>query len=364
MAPSVDSLAAFASNQLKTTEQDISSIIKLFRVTLLGGGSLLLFILMISGVILLRSLALPIREASIVANQLISGNLKIKIPALGNGDEIGELSRALAVFGATLEEVVQLRIDTEVARAAAIGAEERLQEKMDAIEQATDTVEHVVATEKVSVEEEKTQLPQPREHELRPIASSNVLTGPISTISQQVAQSSKNVTDAAYEAERAGALTQGLTNAVSRLAEIKELLSEVEEQADFLVFKRGSRFPRNGDAPGNLVVLSPENRSSSDQLGVGDEAVGKRFDIIRAANTQVTRAIKDISELIGDAKNTAHEIAANSSGQALKITSDLLKQSEYLRWMLNEQVGKLEMGPDSYNSDDVSDTGHKPPPST
>ncbi|MBT3764957.1 MAG: hypothetical protein HOF84_03810, partial [Rhodospirillales bacterium] len=95
------------------------------------------------------------------------------------------------------------------------------------------------------------------------------------------------------------------------------------------------------------------------------EAVGKRFDIIRATNTQISRAIKDISELIGDAKETAHAIAANSSEQALKITSDLLKQSEYLRWMLNEQVGKLEKKPDDYDEDDESsEFGHNQPPSS
>jgi methyl-accepting chemotaxis protein len=367
MLPSVDGLTTFASNNLKSNEQNAGHIGVLTRVSLVGGGGLLLFMLMISGIVLLRSLTLPIRESAAAASQLVSGNLDVEIPALGNGDEIGELARALAIFGATLDEVLELRSDAEIARAAAEEAEARLQERAEAIEEASNEVEPVVEEEPVVEKEEKlqTQVPQRQEPETRPSVPSNALTGPISTISQQVAQSSKNVTDAAYEAERTGALTQGLTDAVRRLAEIKGLLSEVEEQADFLVFKPGSRFPRNGDVPGNLVVLSPENRSSSDQLGIGDEAVGKRFDIIRATNTQISRAIKDISELIGDAKDTSHEIAANSSEQALKITSDLLKQSEYLRWMLNEQVGKLEKRPDDHDEEESSsEYGHKPPPSS
>jgi methyl-accepting chemotaxis protein len=367
MIPSVDGLSAFASNNLKINEQNVGSIGALSRVSLVGGGGLLLFMLMISGIILLRSLTLPISESASAASQLVSGNLEVEIPALGNGDEIGELARALAIFGATLDEVLELRTDAEIARAAAEEAEARLEETAQEIEDAANEAEPVMEEEAAVEKEEQlqAQVLQRQEPETRPSVPSNALTGPISTISQQVAQSSKNVTDAAYEAERTGALTQGLTDAVRRLAEIKDLLSGVEEQADFLVFKPGSRFPRKGDIHGNLVVLSPENRSSSDQLGIGDEAVGKRFDIIRATNNQISRAIKDISELISDAKNTAHEIASNSSEQALKITSDLLKQSEYLRWMLNEQVGKLEKRSDQDDEEEnSSDYGHKPPPSS
>jgi methyl-accepting chemotaxis protein len=364
MLPSVDGLSAFASNNLRLNQEKAVSIGALTRILLGGGGALLLFMLMIFGIILLRSLTVPINEAATAASQLVLGNLEVEIPALGNADEIGELARALAIFGATLDEILELRTEAKIARASAEDTEARLQEKLGEIK---NEAEPIVEEEPVVEKEKKiqAQLLQRQEPETRPIVSSNALTGPISTISKQVAQSSKNVTDAAYEAERTGALTQGLTDAVMRLVEIKNLLSDVEEQADFLVFKPGSRFSRNGDTPGNLVVLSPENRSSSDQLGIGDEAVGKRFDIIRTTNTQISRAITDISELIGSAKNTAYEIASNSSEQALKITSDLLKQSEYLRWMLNEQVGKLEKRPDDYDEEESSsEYANKPPPTS
>ena len=375
MIPSVDTLAGFAGNQIKTTERNLRETEKLTRVSLVGGGGFLLIIMTITGIILLRSLTLPIRETAVAAGKLVSGESDVEVPALGNADEIGELARALAIFGATLEEVVQLRSEAQIALAAAEEAEAALQGQTDATADETEAPAPVVAEAVVTVEPIKApapaletpqvQLPQPQEPEYRPSVPSNALTGPISTISQQVAQSSKNVTDAAYEAERTGALTQRLTGAVRRLTEVRELLSEVEEQTDFLVFKPGSKFPREGDAPANLVVLTPESRSSSDQLGVGEEAVGKRFDIIRATNTQVTRAIKDISELIGDAKNTAHDIATTSSEQALKITSDLLKQSEYLRWMLNEQVSKLDRKPSGYEEDNgSSEFSHNQPPNS
>ena len=376
MIPSVDSLAGFAGNQIKLMERNLNESVRITRIALVGSSGFLLILMAITGIILIRSLTLPIRESAAAAGKLVSGESDVEIPALGNADEIGELARALAIFGATLEEVVQLRGEAQLARAAAEEAEAELLAKTDTV--ADEKVEEMPAEEvkaapieveapapAPAAETSPAQLPQPQEPEPRPSVPSNALTGPISTISQQVAQSSKNVTDAAYEAERTGALTQGLTEAVRRLSEVSKLLSGVEEQADFLVFKPGSKFPRDGDTPANLVVLSPESRSSSDQLGVGEEAVGKRFDIIRATNTQISRAIKDISELIGDAKETAHAIAANSSEQALKITSDLLKQSEYLRWMLNEQVGKLEKKPDDYDEDDESsEFGHNQPPSS
>jgi len=377
MIPSVDSLAGFAGNQIKIMERNLRDSLKMSRIVLVGGSGFLLILMAITGFILIRSLTLPIRESAAAAGKLVSGESDIEIPALGNADEIGELARALAIFGATLEEVVQLRSEAQLARAAKEEAEAKLLVKTDAIADEEEKAKPAEAAQAAPIEVEApvpetpapkappAQLPQPQEPESRPSVPSNALTGPISTISQQVAQSSQNVTDAAYEAERTGALTQGLTEAVRRLSEVSRLLSGVEEQADFLVFKPGAKFPRDGDTPANLVVLSPESRSSSDQLGVGEEAVGKRFDTIRATNTQISRAIKDISELIGDAKNTAHAIATNSSEQALKITSDLLKQSEYLRWMLNEQVGKLEKKSDGYDEDnEPSEFGQNEPPSS
>ena len=165
------------------------------------------------------------------------------------------------------------------------------------------------------------------------------LPGQITVASQQLAKSSQIVSAAAYEAERTGSMIKGLVEAMAKIEEVDTLLANIVSQTDFIV-------PQADAEDSSLVVLTSDYKKASGQeTGTpvdGDEAIGQRFDAIRAATNQAAWSIKDVAGIIVQVKEVASEIASTSSAEALEITTELLEQSEHLRGMLDSLVTKIQ----------------------
>jgi len=192
-------------------------------------------------------------------------------------------------------------------------------------------------------------------------AAESALPGSISSISQQVARSSENVSHAALEAERTGTMIRGLTGAAEKITEVGILLNQINEQTDLLVVTPGRDVDqdRNGPKDSNLVVLSSGPRAPTGAEGRDDTSIGRRFDVIRSTANQATWAVRDIGDTISQVRELALEIAEVSSAEALEVTAELLEQSEHLRGMLDALIDKIQTDPESGESGEPVSTGGK-----
>ncbi|HIJ44132.1 MAG: hypothetical protein QF511_06850 [Rhodospirillales bacterium] len=442
LAPSMESLTAFASDKALAAaeaEQELRSFVRFgapaFTVALL-------LVLTLSGFVLMRSIAVPIRTVAGAALGLAEGKENVTIPLLGNIDDVGELARALASMqaalagvellregletktaeavkgGAAVTELARMRIDLADAKeeaemyqtgeadaarlriemeslqaeaekaAAALGEAAQLRndlanasaeiesgeaevarlrsevevlgaevEKSEAtvieaallrmdLESTKAELEHAEAAAKSGLAKNLEDLepagaplaragsPPPPAEETPPSA--------ISSISKQVAMSSESVSAAAYEAERIGTLIRGIFDAAEKIGEVEKLLATINEQTNLLVFKPGITDGRGVGEADNLVVLSSDQRSAPEQSGLGEDAIGQRFDIIRSTTGQITWAVRDLGRTINSIKDIALDVAETSSAEAMKVTTELLEQSEYLREMLDTLVNRIQ----------------------
>ncbi len=366
LLPSLSGITDFAKRNSILVQEQTRKTHQMVRTAALAGGSGLLIVLGILGLILLSSLASPIHALAKAADKLVAGDRQTTLPAMGNHDEIGEVARALSIFKETLGEAGQLQKELQMTRHALETAQRDAQAARDELEMQLQSQAQIPETAAepppepaptlmpeeppAEPEPQPTETPQPAIQqqaapEAPPTQGTAVVPAPsdsIATLSEQLAQSSQTVSAAAFEAERTSTLIRGLTDAEAKLQRLDPLIRIIGKQTNFLAFPKGAeKSGRSADTHRNLVVLSSEKESSKTQLGIGEEDIKKRFETIRKAAVQIMRNVRDVTQTVTDTKGVALDLAASSSADALEITTDLLEQSENLRGMLNDLIGTL-----------------------
>ncbi len=398
MTTNLDNLAAAADGILKKSERDSRRIKDILQILLPAGGAVLLLVIILFGHIVMRSIAMPLRAVATAARKLAAGENEVPIPALGNKDEIGDIAFALADIKTSLAEAEKIRKDLSEAKddtgstKTAMDENAWLRKDLEAAMEETVRLREAVDEAKLKVEKGETaaieaallriDLATTKAELEKAIAAKSLdsgpsdamandpgqdkhrpRSGPISTVSQKLAISSKVASAAAYEAERTGTLIRGLNNAAEKIAEVETMLGIIGEQTDVIVYPPDVKEPPRGDASSNLVVLTSEYRNAVDQASgqtsgkttETNEVIGQRFDAIRTTTNKVTWAVRDISETINEVKKLAFEIASASSEEALKVTSELLEQSEHLRGMLGSLMDNMRGGGSDQADSDPGD---------
>ncbi|MEE8393586.1 MAG: HAMP domain-containing protein [Rhodospirillales bacterium] len=403
LTTNLDNLSSFAQERHKASARDELKTHRLVQTLLPAGGAALLLAVILFGHVLMRSIAAPVQAMAAATGKLAAGDDEAPIPALGNEDEVGELAFALTGIKARLAQANQLQSNIDAIKAeadngkaalaetswlrkdmkAALAEAANLRKELEetkALAEKGETAAIEAALLRIDLEATKAEVEKfeaaaresaaPAEQPDQP--SKKQLSSPISTISQQIFQASQNASAAAYDAERTGTLIRGLGDAAEKIAEVESLLAAITEQTDVIVYPADpAEFP-HGDAGDNLVVLTSEYRSAVDQAspqgaartGEANEAFGQRFDSIRATTNKMTWAIREISETLGEVKKLAMEIASASSAEAMKMTSELLEQSEHLRGMLGSLIDNMGDAPSLEQSDDAAPEQKKETPTS
>ncbi len=330
MLPSVDGLATFAEDGLAAAARAAEQARTFARMLVAGGVGAILALLTLVGIVIVRSIATPVRALAQAANRLADGDGSVPLPALGNSDEAGELAAVLTVFRENQGEIGRLRGQVAAMRAELEESEAALDRSEDVEMRGGDGAGLPVP-----------RGPEPAPVRVRAMASGMILSGPISAISRQLAESSQSVSTKAYEAERTGTLIKNLGDAARRIGEVETLLSAIGEQTNFLVLKSAVTEGLSDEANKHLVVLSTGYKSAADQRASTDVIVRRRLDAIRTTAGEASRAIRGIANSVAEVKEVAMDIAASTSAEALAVTTALLAQSECLRGMLDDLAGNI-----------------------
>ncbi len=331
MILSVDGLATFAEDGLAAAARGAEEARTFARMLVAGGSGAILALLTLVGIVIVRSIATPVRALAHAANRLADGDGNVLLPALGNSDEVGELAAVLTVFRENQGEIGRLREQVAALRA-----------ELEESEAALDRFEDVEMRGGDGAGPPVHRGPEPAPVSVGEVASGLILSGPISAISRQLAESSQSVSTKAYEAERIGTLIKSLGDAARRIGEVETLLSTIGEQTNFLVLNSAMTEDLNDEANKHLVVLSTGYKTAADQRASTEVIVRRRLDAIRTTADEASRAIKSIAESVAEVKEVAMDVAASSSAEALAVTTALLAQSECLRRMLDDLAGNFQ----------------------
>ncbi|MDB5363584.1 MAG: methyl-accepting chemotaxis protein [Rhodospirillales bacterium] len=275
-----------------------------------------------------RSIAVPLDAMTRIMSRMAAGERSIEVPARGNGDEIGEIARAVEVFRTGLIEAEGLAAAQEIDRAARDRRAHLLEttsRKFEAqvarlVEALSNAARLMEGTARGMADTAGTM----REQSQAAAGSAEETSGNVSTVAsaaEELASSiqeiGRRVTESAAIAQRAlgdakhsDETVQTLATGAAKIGEIVQLISGIAAQTNLLALNATIEAARAGDAGKGFAVVASEVKSLATQTARATEEIAAQISEIQAATREAVSAIGHIGQTIGEINEIAAGIAA------------------------------------------------------
>ena len=289
-------------------------------------------------VVISRNVAKPIADITHITEMVAAGNDSIAIPFSERRDEIGALSRTIAVFqramrhnqelNRTVRNDAELRtqrqelMSSEVAHFSAeveatLAKLGRISDQMLAAStQLASTADDASA---------KTQQAAAASAEasanVRDIASAaNELSASVKEIDRQVEQSNAIVNKAVNEAGRTNLAVKELGEAATRIGDVVKLITGIAEQTNLLALNATIEAARAGEAGRGFAVVAGEVKALAGQTSRATGEISAQIASMQRATTRSIEAINVIEHIIREIGDISGAIAAAVTEQGAATT--------------------------------------------
>ena len=136
------------------------------------------------------------------------------------------------------------------------------------------------------------------------------LSASIDEIGRQVHQSSEISLSAVRQAERTNQKVQSLAEAVGRIGEVVNLITDIAEQTNLLALNATIEAARAGDAGKGFAVVASEVKNLANQTARATEEISAQIAGVQDSTQDAVGAIDAITKTIGEINEIASTIAA------------------------------------------------------
>lgn len=344
-------------------QESLRSANHTMTIVILAGTAVSLVLAVVFGLLLSRGIASPIKEITVAMNRLAGGDKECAIPAIGRGDEVGEMAEALQTFKNAMDEAERLaaeqaelerkaveeqakaaeerearakeqaRLDAE-AQAAETERAERLRGLTDAFEREIGTILQTVSAAAEQLEGTAGEMSSTAEQsssQSRVVASAseeasgNVatvaaaaeeLSASIEEIGKSVSASTTAVAQVNEKSEAAERKVQSLTEYSARIGDIIEVIDGIAEKTNLLSLNATIEAQRAGDAGKGFAVVANEVKQLAMRTTQATEEVSQQIGDIQTATKDTAVALEAIRESINSLTEITTAIAAAIEEQA------------------------------------------------
>lgn len=327
----LDDLVAVPNTALAAAERHASGKAEAARGNLLLNGGQLALALLIGAVgflLVQRRITGPIVTLTGAMRRLAEGDLSAEIAGTERADEIGSMSRAVAVFKRNAIEKHALEAEQREKEAQSLEDKRRMMDELalafeadvrSAVQAVADGSAHMqtnaeatsraigeartlatgvaVASEEASVNVQTVA------------AATEELAATISEVSVQVNRSATIARDAKLATERTDGTVQGLASAAERIGAVLALISSIAEKTNLLALNATIEAARAGEAGRGFAVVASEVKHLAGQTGKATEEIQAQIASIQGITSETVTAMRDIGGIVHEMDRISASIA-------------------------------------------------------
>lgn len=312
--------AAVAARTERTATTTSSTMILAALFSLLTGLTL--------GFLVTGGISRPVLALSRTMRNLAEGDTSVELKDIDRKDEIGEMSRAVAIFRDNMIERGRLE---ETSRGDRQTRDRRARQVDELMKAFRSSVQEVLGS--VGADSERMEMTARSLTDTATEADRQALAA--SSASQQTASNVQTVASAADElaasvneigrliesandhVRRATEMTQvgtkriqGLSQAAQKIGEVVGLIQEIAAQTNLLALNATIEAARAGDAGRGFAVVATEVKSLAEQTARATGDIGLQVSGIQKATDEAVLAIGEIAQAMNEVNDFASAVAA------------------------------------------------------
>ncbi len=281
-----------------------------------------------AGVMVAYGVVRPLGRAIAIMDRLAAGDLDVAIEESAANDEIGRLTRSLAVFKRSGLEAKRLTAEQENTRAAREHRGRQIEDTVKRFESRVETMVGVLASGSTELEATARLMSDTagRAHEQAgavaeastqastsvqtAAAAAEQLAASIGEISRQVVKSAEVADRAVGDAKRTDQIVHALAEGADRIGKVVEMISSIAGQTNLLALNATIEAARAGDAGKGFAVVASEVKNLAGQTARATDEIAEQISAVQAATKEAVQAIHDITQTIGSISEIATSIAS------------------------------------------------------